>query len=167
MDIDGIAVVNANGPTRTAGGELLVRWMPEPFHITGSYTFVNSTEIDAETGDRRKTPLTPRHQAGLVTMWEQEGAARAGVEVYYTGVQTLDDDPYRTESKPYVHIGVLAERRFGFARVFVNAENLLDFRQTRYGRLVRPTPRWGMRWTTDVWGPLEGRVANVGVRFGG
>ena len=158
-------ILNAAGPTRTGGGELLVRWSPEPFHVTGSYTYVRSSEYDPETETRRETPLTPQHQAGLVTMWEREGEARAGLELYYTGVQRLDDDPYRDESKPYLHIGVLAERRFGTARVFINAENLLNFRQTRYDPLLRPSLARGPRWTTDVWGPLEGRVANVGVRF--
>jgi iron complex outermembrane receptor protein len=98
-------------------------------------------------------------------MWEREGLARAGLEVYYTGVQSLDDNPFRDESKPWVHIGVLAERRFGNARVFINAENLLGFRQTRYDPLVSDTTGLGQRRTVDVWGPLEGRTANVGVRL--
>ena len=160
-----VELVNVSGPTRTAGAELLMRWNPEPFHVTGSYTFVRSTEQDPATGLRRVVPLTPRHQAGVVTMWEVEDVARVGVEVYYTGTQTLDDNPYRDVSKPYVHIGVLAERRFGAARVFVNAENLLGYRQTRYDPLVLPVRGLGGRWTTDVWGPLEGRVANIGVRL--
>lgn len=160
-----IELVNLAGATRTAGGELLMRWKPEPFHVTGSYTFVRSTEQDPETMARRDAPLTPRHQAGIVTMWEEEGRARVGVELYYTGVQALGDNPYREKSKPYVHVGVLAERRFGAARLFVNAENLLGYRQTRYDPLVLPARGPGGRWTTDVWGPLEGRVANVGVRL--
>ena len=160
-----VELVNMDTPTRTAGAELLLRWNPEPFHVTGSYTFVRSTEEDPETGARRDAPLTPRDQAGIVTMWEQEGRARVGIEVYYTGTQALDDNPYRGESKPYVHIGVLAERRFAAARFFINAENLLGYRQTRYDPLVLPSRGVGGRWTTDVWGPLDGRVANVGLRL--
>jgi iron complex outermembrane receptor protein len=166
-DLQRVELVNVSGPTRTAGAELLMRWNPEPVHITGSYTFVRSTEDDPTTGMRREAPLTPRHQAGIVTMWEREDEARIGVEVYYTGPQPLDDNPYRDRSKAYVHVGVLAERRFGSARVFINAENLLGYRQTRYDPLVLPARGLGGRWTTDVWGPLEGRVANVGLRFGG
>lgn len=160
-----VELVNVDGPTRTSGAELLMRWNPEPFHVTGSYTFVRSTEQDPATGIRRDVPLTPRHQSGIVTMWEQEDEARIGVEVYYTGPQSLDDNPYREESKPYLHVGILGERRFGRARVFVNAENLLGYRQTRYDPLVLPARGLGGRWTTDVWGPLEGRVANIGVRL--
>ena len=160
-----VELFNLTAPTRTAGAELLLRWNPEPFHVTGSYTFVRSTEPDAMTGAREDTPLTPRHQAGIVTMWEQEERARAGLEIYYTGTQRLVDNPYRSESRPYVHVGVLVERRFGPARVFINAENLLGYRQTRWDPLVLPVSGAGGRRTTDVWGPLEGRVANVGVRL--
>jgi hypothetical protein len=64
-----------------------------------------------------------------------------------------------------VHVGILAERRVGAARVFVNAENLLDVRQTKHDPLVRPFPGLGGRWTNDVWAPLDGRVANMGVRY--
>jgi iron complex outermembrane receptor protein len=162
---DRVELGNSSGSTRTTGAELLVRWNPEPFHVTGSYTLVRSTDHDPETGAGRDAPLTPRHQAGIVTMWEEEERARAGVEIYYTGSQSLDDNPYRDESRPYVHIGMLAERRFGVARVFINAENLLGYRQTRYDPLVLPARGIGGRWTTDVWGPLEGRVANFGIRL--
>jgi iron complex outermembrane receptor protein len=87
------------------------------------------------------------------------------VEVYYTGSQPLDDNPYRATSKPYVHLGILGERRFGPARVFLNAENLLGTRQTDYDPLVLPVRGIGGRWTTDVWAPLDGRTANLGVRL--
>ena len=164
-DANRVELVNVTGPTRTRGGEVLLRWNPEPLHVTGSYTYVRSTEQDPETGIRRDSPLTPRHQAGIVTMFEREGLTRAGLEIYFTGRQSLDDNPYRTVSKPYVHVGVLAERRFGRARAFVNAENLLGYRQTRDDPLVLPSRGRGGRWTTDVWGPLDGRVANVGLRL--
>jgi iron complex outermembrane receptor protein len=88
-----------------------------------------------------------------------------GVEVYFTGRQELDDNPYRTESEPDVVLGLLAERRIGRARVFVNAENLADARQTRWQPLVLPGRSAELRWTTDAWAPLEGRVINAGVRL--
>ncbi|HLM66912.1 MAG TPA: hypothetical protein VK358_05250, partial [Longimicrobium sp.] len=90
---------------------------------------------------------------------------RIGVEVYFTGRQSLDDNTYRTESRPYVVLGLLAERRIGRARVFINAENLADARQTRWQPLVLPARSPELRWTTDAWAPLEGRVINAGVRL--
>ena len=159
-----VELVNVAGPTRTLGTEAFLRWSHPPFFVTGSYTYVHASEVDPEAGDRRAVPLTPAHQAGLVAVWEEEGRGRAGLEIYYTGVQRLDDNPYRSASRPYLHLGIMAEHRFGPARLFVNAENLLDIRQTHYDSLVRPAVGPGGRWTTDVWAPLDGLVANVGVR---
>jgi iron complex outermembrane receptor protein len=97
-------------------------------------------------------------------MWEAKDVGRLGLEVYYTGLQRLEVNPYRTESRPYVILGLLAEKRFGRFRAFVNAENLTDVRQTRWDPLVRPSPSADGRWTVDAWAPLDGRVINGGVR---
>jgi iron complex outermembrane receptor protein len=90
---------------------------------------------------------------------------RAGLELYYNGRQPLDDDSYRTHSEPYLYIGALVERALGPAKLFVNAENLLDVRQTDWDPLVRPFMGRGGRWTNDVWAPLDGFVMNAGVRL--
>ena len=55
------------------------------------------------------------------------------------------------------------DRRFGPFRLFFNAENILDTRQTRYDALVRPIQAPDGRWIADVWAPLEGRSFNGGV----
>ncbi|HEU0301526.1 MAG TPA: TonB-dependent receptor [Longimicrobium sp.] len=159
------ALVNEPGETRTWGTEALARWHAGPWHVTATHTWTRAREPDPRTGGRREVPLTPRHQAGIVGMWEAEDRGRIGVELYYTGRQSLDDNPYRTESRPYLVFGMLAERRIGRARVFVNAENLLDVRQTRWHPLVLPTRSPELRWTTDAWAPLEGRAINAGVRL--
>lgn len=160
-----LRLVNAEGDTRTSGGELLARWNHEPFHLTATYTHIRSTEDAPDSNARRVVPLTPRNATGLVGMWEEEGVGRVGVEFYLTGRQELDDNPYRDVSRPYVITGLLIERRFGRARLFVNAENLLDTRQTRYDPLTLATRAPSGRWTTDAWAPLEGRAINGGVRY--
>ncbi|MQA89813.1 MAG: TonB-dependent receptor [Gemmatimonas sp.] len=162
---DRLRLVNAEGPTRTWGGELLARWHAEPFHVTATYTHLRSTESDPDGAGRREVPLTPRHAAGIVGMWEAEGQGRIGLELYYTGKQELEENPYRTMSRPYFVTGLLVERRFGNARLFVNAENLLDARQTAYDPLILPARSPEGRWTTDAWAPLEGRVFNAGIRY--
>ena len=160
-----VELFNAREPTRTSGTDLLLRYHEEPFHVTATYTYTRSTEPDPESGRRRAAPLAPRHTAGVVGMWEAEAVARVGVEFYYTGRQRLVENPYREESRPYVVLGFLAERRFGRARVFLNAENLLDARQTRWDPLLLPARSPEGRWTTDVWAPLDGRTLNAGVRL--
>lgn len=160
-----LELVNALRPARTEGAELMLRAQPGPLHLSLSYTWVRATEDDPATGERRPVPLTPEHSVGALVAWENEDKGRAGLEIYRTGIQSLADDPFRVRSEPYVHLGVLVERRIGGVRVFLNAENLLDYRQTRAAPLVRPARGPGGRWTTDVWGPLDGRVFNIGVRF--
>ena len=114
-------------------------------------------------------PLTPRHAVGVVAAVERHGASRVGLEVYYTGRQSLDENPYRTVSRPYVVVGLLGERAFetraGVARVFLNLENLTNVRQTRWDPLLLPERGLGGRWTTDAWTDLVGFTLNGGVRL--
>ncbi len=121
-------LANVTAPTITTGIEGVAIFRREPYSVTGTYTYVWSREgVGDERGD---VPLTPRHSAGLVGMWEREGRGRIGVEAYFTGHQRLEDNPYRSRSVPYVLFGGLIERRFGRVRVFLNVENLADVRQT-------------------------------------
>jgi outer membrane receptor for ferrienterochelin and colicins len=161
-----LEIVNAEGSARTIGTEFLARRRLGDFGITFTHTYLHSTEVDPNDTVRREVPLTPRHAVGLVGMWEKEGKGRIGIEVFYTGTQRLDDNPYRAKSRPYWIFGFLAERRFGPVRLFINTENLGNTRQTRYDKLVRPQRHTDGRWTVDAWAPLEGRTVNGGLRIG-
>ena len=135
----------------------------DPFSVTGTYTYARSLEgSGTERGD---VPLTPRHSAGLTGMWERENLGRIGVECYFTGRQRLEDNPYRSESAAYLLFGVMAERQFGKLRVFVNAENLANVRQTDWSPLLRTVRATDGRWTVDSSAPLDGRVINAGIRL--
>ena len=59
----------------------------------------------------------------------------------------------------------IAVRLFGRVEAVANFENLLNVRQTATDPLLRPAPTTGGRWTTDVWAPLEGFMANVAFRY--
>jgi iron complex outermembrane receptor protein len=155
-------LLNADGGTTNAGAELLVTFRRAPFGLTGTYTYVQSRQTDG--GVSEDVDLTPRHSVGLVAMVEREDVGRLGFEVYFTGEQRLEANPYRAMSEPYVVIGLLAERHFGRFRIFVNGENLTGVRQTRWDPLLRPERSVDGRWTVDGWAPLEGRVINGGVR---
>lgn len=182
-----LSLANAPAPTRTWGGEVLARLVhalgeetadgdeAPALRITATYAYLRSTECDPSLTTtveclRREVPLTPRHAATFVTSVEQEGVSRVGLEVYYTGRQALDDNPYRTESRPYVLVGLLGERAFttrlGVTRLFVNLENLTNVRQTAWDPLVLPSRGRGGRWTTSAWSELVGFTVNAGVRLG-
>lgn len=159
---EGLVLTNAERPSTNVGVELLATVRHAPFALTGSYAYVRSREL--EDGLMVETPLTPRHSAGLVGMWEREDVGRAGVELYFTGRQRLIENPYATASEPYVVLGLLVERQFGALRVFVNGENLTGVRQSRWDPLLRPDRAPDGRWTVDAWAPLEGRAINGGLR---
>jgi outer membrane receptor for ferrienterochelin and colicins len=161
---DSFTLVSVDEPSWVWGAEAIVRYRGDGFSVVGTYAWTRATELDPQAGRRRETPLTPRHAVTFTAIRESEQWGRIGVEAYFTGRQALEDDPYRTVSRPYALVGVLAERRFGPVRLFVNAENLGNVRQTRHAPLVRPTRRPDGRWTVDAWAPLDGLVVNGGVR---
>ncbi|HUQ87845.1 MAG TPA: TonB-dependent receptor, partial [Vicinamibacterales bacterium] len=156
-------ITNADRPATTVGVEVLTTLRKAPFAATGTYAFVRSREQDGSL--QLESPLTPAHSVGLVGMWEKESVGRIGVEYYFTGEQRLEANPYRARSKAYSIVGFLAERLFGRYRIFFNAENLTDVRQTKYDALVLPAQSIDGRWTVDAWAPLDGRTFNGGVRL--
>ena len=160
-----VALVNATEPTRTYGTELVARYRVEGFTVMLTHAWTRSSELDVDSGQRREVPLTPRHFASLNAIVERGRYGSFGVEAYYTGAQELDADPYLSSGRPYFLIGALAQRRFGKLLLFVNAENLLDVRQTRDEPMVLPRRRPDGRWLVDAWAPLDGRVLNGGVRL--
>jgi iron complex outermembrane receptor protein len=160
----GLTLTNQAETTTNTGIELLGTVRRPPFALTGTYTFVNARESDGE--QRVALALTPRHSAGVVGMVESEDAGRLGVEVYYTGRQRLELNPFSETSEPYVLLGLLAERRIGPARLFINFENITNVRQSRWDPLLLPQRAPDGRWTVDAWAPLEGRTINGGIRFG-
>ena len=159
----GLILTNLTDPTTNLGVELLGTLRQGPYSVTGTYTYVRAREIVA--GIERDGSLTPRHSAGVVGMWEKEDVGRLGLEIYYTGVQALEENPYATASQPYVILGLLGEKTFGRFRLFINGENLIGVRQTKWDPLVRPTRAPDGRWTVDAWAPLEGRNINGGIRL--
>jgi outer membrane receptor for ferrienterochelin and colicins len=169
----GLAVRNAPWRTRTRGVELLARYRAGEVSVTGSYLFVDATRREAagptsapaplEAAPR--VPLTPRHSVGLVAVWEDHDRGLVGLELYHTGRQSLEDNPFREESRGWLHAGILGELRRGSWSVFVNLENLLGVRQTRWDPLLLPEPTSAGRRTTDVWAPLDGFTLNAGIRI--
>jgi iron complex outermembrane receptor protein len=158
----GLVLTNAAQAATNNGVDLVATLRHAPFALTATYTYVRSREPEGE--GLADATLTPRHNAGVVGMWEREGTGRLGVEWYYTGTQRLEENPYRDTGKAYMIVGALAERRFGRLRLFINGENLSGVRQTRFDPLIRPTRGADGRWTVDAWAPLEGRNVNGGIR---
>jgi len=160
---------NSDAPSRNVGTEVLVRWRTGPFAVSVTGAYLDSTEFPPDLSVRRPVPLNPRHSGSVLASWENTETWRVGIEAYYTGAQSLEDNPYRDTSPAYWTFGVLAQRRIGAMSVILNVENLSDRRLSRTAPLLLPQRASNGSWTTDAWAPLEGRVFNVAMRwkFGG
>ena len=163
------AFVNDSRPMRALGTELLVSGRQGPFEFTAIYNYTDSTEVEPASPFRITVPLNPRHSGIVTVSWEKEHIGSIGLEALFTGRQTLTGtltpNPYRTISPRFVMFGVLLERQVGPVTVFLNGENLTDRRLTHFQPLVLPAQAPDGRWTTDAWGPLDGRVISLGVKW--
>lgn len=160
-----VRIVNAIGESEISGAEVLIRYRWRDIKFTGSYLYTDATKESDEGFNRVPLALTPQHSAGLVVMWEEHGSHLLGFEAYYTGTQQLENNPYRDRSKAYWHLGLLGQITVGKVSFFVNAENLLNVRQTKEDPLLLPEQAPSGRWTTDIWSRNDGFTVNAGIRF--
>jgi outer membrane receptor protein involved in Fe transport len=156
---------NAAGSTRIGGVEGAAIWRFEGGKFLATYGYTRGTRTDAISGARELIPMLPRHRAGGDLMFEKEKVYRWGIEGTWYAAQPLDDNPYRTQSKPYFYLMAIAMRQLGRLELVANFENILNVRQTDTDPHLLPVASTGGRWTTDVWAPLEGFMANVAIRY--
>ncbi len=158
-----LELINKGGPLKSRGAEALIGYSTGPIHLLANATYLDVTE-EAPASGRREVALVPRFTAELAGILEDDDRGRVGIEISYTGRQSLWENPYAQRSRSYVEINALAELRFGDAAVFLNAMNLTNVRQQGTMPLLRPTPGPGGDPLTDVWAPLIGRTYNIGIR---
>ncbi|MFW8590130.1 TonB-dependent receptor plug domain-containing protein [Glaciecola sp. 2405UD65-10] len=159
-----VRLVNASGQSEIRGAELLLRYRWRDLKLTGSYLYTDATKLNDTGAGQESLALTPKHSAGALIMWEEHGSYLVGFEAYYTGTQRLEGNPYRSHSDAYWHLGLLGQITFGKVSYFLNAENLLDVRQTKDESLLLPTQEPTGRWTTDIWSRNDGFTVNAGIR---
>ena len=148
---------NANRPVRSAGFETNVRASYDFVKLFAGYTFTNA-KAKYLTGNQT-LPLTPKSKINSALLFEKEENFKAGVEAYYTSSQYLTD---RFRTRPYWVLGIFGEKTFGKYSLFVNAENVTDTRQSRFGTVVLP-PHQNPTFA-EIYTHTEGRVFNGGVK---
>lgn len=124
--------------------------------------FVGYTFTDAKAGyltDDRILPLTPKHKINSSLVFEKHESFKTGIEAHHTGRQTLTD---RARTRSYTLIGVFGEKTFGKFSLFLNAENITDVKQGRFGPVVLPP--FSNPAFAEVYAPLEGRIFNGGIK---
>ncbi|MBO7417941.1 MAG: TonB-dependent receptor plug domain-containing protein [Bacteroidaceae bacterium] len=151
-------MVNIDGHTDTMGWETNLKIGWRDFHYYFGYTYTRTkTE---EFGQHYENFLTPRHRLNNVLMYEVENKWKVGLEAYYYSPQRLSDG---TRGQSYWLCGFMVEKSWRHFSVFVNFENFTDSRQTRFDTIYtgsRTNPEW-----RDIYAPLDGFVANAGIKI--
>ena len=149
---------SADGAIHTRTLETNAKLTLSDFKLFLGYVYLDAR---SDYGDvEGPLPLTPEHKTYTVLVYEKHGTGRLGLEAYYTGPQTLADG---TDTEGYWVTGIMAERRFGPARLFLNFENFLDTKQSNYAPVVlgpRTNPRFA-----EIWAPMDGFIVNGGVKY--
>lgn len=149
---------NAGSPVISKGFETNARFAYGLAKLFVGYTFTNA-KAGYLDGDRRLT-LLPRHKINSALVFEKHESFKTGVEFYFAGKQTLED---RSLTRSVGEVGLFGEKTFGRYSLFINAENITDVRQGRYGPVVFP-PHQDPQFA-ELWTHTEGRVFNGGIKI--
>lgn len=154
----GYEFINAAGYIDTRGLETNLRLSYGDFKLFVGYTHAN---VNSHFNSNKTWfPLTAKHRLNNVLMYEVEEKWKLGLEAYYFSRQKLNDG---STGKPYWVCGFMAEKLWEKLSVFINFENILDTRQTRFdtiftGTVSNPVFR-------DIYAPVDGFVTNGGVKW--
>ena len=150
---------NASGNINTKGFETNVKIGFKDVKLFTFYSFIDTKRDYFNLNNQ--IPLTARHRAGAILMWEKEDNFRLGYEVYYTGSQQLSDN---TATRDYVTMGLMGEKKWGKFSIYANFENFLDVRQSRWQAMFGGTIQ-NPQFVQDIYAPTDGRVISAGVKI--
>ena len=146
---------NANGNVISRGSETNLKFTYKDFRWFLNYAFINAT-LNYLPANPQK-PLTAKHNAGSVLMYENE-KWRIGYEAYYTGKQRLSNG---RETDDFVIMGLLIQKHFDWGSPFINFENFTDRRQARFSNEVSP-PHENPTFN-EIYAPTDGFIFSAGV----
>jgi len=149
---------NVAGHIDSKGMETNAKLGYRDFKLFLGYTFVEA--YLHEGAIKTANFLTPKHRLNAVLMYEVEEKWKLGLEGYYFSKQQLSDGK---TGKSYWITGFMAEKLWEKISVYINFENFLDARQTKFdsiytGTINNPTFR-------DIYAPLDGFVVNGGIKL--
>jgi iron complex outermembrane receptor protein len=150
--------MNAPGHISTQGAETNIKLVMDELVFYLGYTYTNTKQHF--NGQTTPQSLTPQKRISFDVTYEIENSFRFGAESFYTSPQLLSDG---STGKGYITFGLLVQKMWKHLDVFVNAENVTDRRQTRWGNIYTgsiTSPNF-----RDIYAPLDGVVVNAGIRI--
>jgi iron complex outermembrane receptor protein len=149
--------ISVPGYLNTHGTETNIKLVMDELVFYLGYTYTDTKRYF--DGTSIVQPLTPKNQLSFDATYEIEGSFRFGAESFYTGPQLLSDG---STGRGYVTFGLLVQKMWKHLDIFVNAENLTDQRQTKWGSIY--TGSLTNPDFKDIYAPLDGIVVNAGIR---
>lgn len=154
----GYEFINLSGYTDSKGSETNVKLEYGDFKLFIGYTYTD-TKIHND-GESIQNPLTAKHRLNNVLMYEVEESWKVGLEAYYFSPQMLSDG---STGEEYWICGFMVEKIWEHFSLFINFENFLDTRQTRFdsiytGTITNPVFK-------DIYAPVDGFVINGGIKI--
>jgi outer membrane receptor for ferrienterochelin and colicins len=142
----------------TKGVESNIKLKYSDFKLFIGYTFADVKQH--YNGIETNFPLVAQHRLNNVLMYEIEEKLKVGLEAYYFSPQKLNDG---TTGQDYWISGLMVEKLWERFSVFINFENFLNTRQTRFdtiytGSISNPKFR-------DIYAPVDGFVVNGGLKI--
>ncbi len=150
--------VNIEGYSDTKGIETNIKWEYRDFKWFLGYTYTHARIM--ENSLERENPLTPRHRINSVFFYEVHDKWRVGYETYYFSEQQLSDG---SVGQSYWIMGLMAEKIWERVSIFLNFENFLDARQTRFDSIFTGTVNNPV--FREIYAPLDGFVINGGLKI--
>jgi len=149
---------NANGFLQSQGSATSIMIAMDELNLFAGYTYTLTQSH--YNGQTQWQPLSPKHLLYLDLAYEDEGNFRTTIEADYTSRQALYDGSI---GRPTFVVGWLIEKMWKHINVFLNIENITNVRQSKWGALYSGSMTHPV--FKEVYAPLEGRVANVGIQI--
>jgi len=149
---------NISGHFDSRGMETNVKFGYHDFKLFLGYSFTDAYLHEGPV--EKQNFLTPRHRLNSVLLYEVHEKWKLGLEGYYFGKQLLSDG---TTGRSYWITGFMAEKFWEKFSLYINFENFLDTRQTKYGSIFNGTMTNPV--FKDIYAPLDGFVVNGGVKL--
>ncbi|WP_127024982.1 TonB-dependent receptor [Flagellimonas beolgyonensis] len=147
------------GYVDTRGAEVNLKIKYGDFKLFTGYTHANVKQH--ENGTVSDFPLVAKHRLNNVLMFEKEDNLWVGLESYYYSPQKLGSGK---TGQSYWIVGLMSEKKLGEKfSIFLNFENFLDTRQTRFGTIY--TGNISDPQFLDIYAPVDGFVINGGFKL--
>ena len=150
-------LINMDGHIDCQGAETNLKFGYKDFKLFLGYTLTDAKIHQGSFYSEKE--LTSKHRINSVLMYEVEEKWKAGLEAYYFGEQRTSDGMGRD----YWLCGFMIERIWEHIALYINFENFLDVRQTRFEKIYTGTlsdPQF-----KQIYAPLDGFVMNGGIKI--